>query len=280
MAFSEQSTARQMLCKVPEVTLYFWVIKIMATTVGETAADFLNFNLGLGLSATTYVVGGLFLVALVMQLARKRYVPWLYWLTVLLISVVGTLITDNLTDNMGVPLWLSTTGFSVLLALTFALWFASEKTLSIHSIFTTRRELFYWAAILVTFALGTAGGDFASEGLNLGYLPGIFIFGGLIAATAAGYYAGAVKAVPAFWIAYVLTRPLGASIGDFLIQSPVDGGIGIDMTLVNGVFFSCIILLLIYLSISRADQPVADEAGETDAFHARGRHKAPAVSPE
>ncbi|MGN6549692.1 MAG: COG4705 family protein, partial [Pararhizobium sp.] len=208
---------RKMLCKVPEITLYFWIIKILATTVGETAADFLNFNLGFGLTGTSAVMGVLLIGVLVLQLASRRYIPWLYWLTVVLISIVGTLITDNLSDNLGVPLWISTLGFSVVLAITFRIWYSSERTLSIHSIFTTRRELFYWAAILFTFALGTAGGDLATEGIGLGYLEGIVIFGGLIALTTFGYYARGLTSVFAFWVAYILTRPLGASIGDLLM---------------------------------------------------------------
>ncbi len=259
MALDENRSVRDMLCKVPEVTLYFWIIKIMATTVGETAADFLNVNLGFGLTGTSWVMGALLVAVLIYQLAKKRYVPWLYWLTVILISIVGTLITDNLTDNMGVPLWISTAGFSIVLAIIFMVWYASEKTLSIHSIFTTRRELFYWAAILFTFALGTAGGDFATEGLNFGYLQGVLIFGGLIAAATFAYYTNTLNAVLAFWIAYILTRPLGASIGDLLTQAPKDGGLGISDAWVNGAFFLCIIGLIGYLSVSKVDQPSKEE---------------------
>ncbi len=155
--------AIQMLNKVPQVTLYFWIIKIMATTVGETAADSLSVNLHLGLTGTSVVMGCLLAIFLFMQLRSSKYVPWLYWVAVVLISVVGTLITDNLVDNFGVALETTTVAFSVALAATFAAWYASEKTLSIHTIFTTKRELFYWAAILFTFALGTAAGDLVAE---------------------------------------------------------------------------------------------------------------------
>ncbi|MEX6509213.1 hypothetical protein [Jiella sp. M17.18] len=262
-----------MLCKVPEITLYFWIIKILATTVGETAADFLNVNLGFGLTGTSLVMGVLLVGVLVYQLVKKQYVPWVYWLTVILISVVGTLITDNLTDNLGVPLWISTVAFTALLAITFFVWHASEKTLSIHSIFTTRRELFYWAAILVTFALGTAGGDFATEGLNFGYLEGVLIFGGLIAATTVAYYSKVFGSVLAFWIAYILTRPLGASIGDLLTQSPQDGGLGISDWAVNAVFFAVIVALIAYLSITKVDQP-SEEEGEARRQEFLGRNPA------
>jgi uncharacterized membrane-anchored protein len=248
------------LCKVPEITLYFWIIKILATTVGETAADFLNVNLGFGLTGTSYVMGILLVAILIYQFVKLRYVPWLYWLTVILISIVGTLITDNLTDNFGVPLWISTAVFTGLLAVTFIAWYVSEKTLSIHSIFTTRRELFYWAAILFTFALGTAGGDLATEGIGLGYLTGVLIFGGLIVVTTIAFYTHISNAVLAFWIAYVLTRPLGASIGDLLTQAPKDGGLGFSHAVINAVFFAVIVALIAYLTVSGADRPTEEQA--------------------
>src|SRR3954447_5674491 len=153
------TATRRMLNKVPEVTFYFWVIKIMCTTVGETAADYLNINLGFGLSNTTYVTGALLVALLVVQFRARRYVPPVYWAVVVVISVFGTLITDNLTDRYNVALTTSTPIFAVILAIVFAVWYASERTLSIHTIFTTRREGFYWLAILFTFALGTAAGD-------------------------------------------------------------------------------------------------------------------------
>lgn len=255
MSASATLSRKEMLCKVPEITLYFWIIKIMATTVGETAADYLNMDLGFGLTGTSWVMGVLLAAILVYQVAKKCYVPWVYWLTVILISIVGTLITDNLTDNYGVPLWASTVVFSVLLAVTFLVWYAIERTLSIHSIFTRRRELFYWAAILFTFALGTAGGDLATEGLGWGYMEGVLIFGGLIALTTACYYFTRLDAVPAFWIAYVLTRPLGASIGDLLSQAPADGGFGISTFWINAAFFVTILVLIGYLTVSEVDQP-------------------------
>ena len=242
-----------MLSKVPEVTLYFWVIKILATTVGETGADFLSVNLNLGLNGTSLVMGALLIVALVVQLRARRYVPGIYWLTVVLLSVVGTLITDNLTDNLGVSLILSTAVFSAALAAAFIAWYVSEKTLSIHSIFTTRRELYYWAAILFTFALGTAAGDLAAEQLKFGFAVSALIFGGGIAIVTAGYYLG-LNAVLAFWIAYILTRPLGASIGDLLSQSRADGGLGLGTFGTSGLFLAIILALVIYLTATAKDQ--------------------------
>ncbi|MDH4052174.1 MAG: hypothetical protein OEU93_11385, partial [Rubrivivax sp.] len=207
-----------MLNKVPEVTLAFWVIKIMATTVGETAADFLNADLGFGLTATSVVVGVLLAAALFVQMRARRYLPSIYWVAVVLISVAGTLITDNITDSFGVPLQLTTIVFAVALAATFAAWYAFERTLSIHTIFTRRREACYWLAILFTFALGTAAGDLLAETMQLGYLASAGIFGGAIALVTAAYYGMRLNAILAFWAAYVLTRPFGASLGDLLSQ--------------------------------------------------------------
>lgn len=255
MSPAEQSKFRQMLNKVPEVTLYFWIIKILCTTVGETAADFLNTNLNLGLTGTSLVMGALLIVVLFFQFRAKKYVPPIYWLAVVLISVVGTLITDNLTDNFGVSLETTTIVFAICLAITFAVWYAYEKTLSIHSILTTRREAFYWLTILFTFALGTAAGDLTAEKFSLGYLVSALIFGGLIALV---YIAHRFKlnAVLAFWIAYILTRPLGASIGDYLSQSHDDGGLGLGTTVTSAIFLVLILGLVIYLTSTRRDEIV------------------------
>ena len=245
---------RKMLNKVPEVTIFFWVIKIMCTTVGETAADYLNENLGFGLTKTTYVTGALLIVLLAVQFRLRRYVPGVYWSVVVVISVFGTLITDNMTDRYNVPLTTSTIVFAIILAAVFAGWYAVERTLSIHTIFTTRREAFYWLAILFTFALGTAAGDLSAEKLDLGYAVSILIFGGLIAAVAIGHYAFGLNAVLAFWLAYILTRPLGASIGDEMSQnSHKYGGLGLGTTGTSYIFLGCILALVAYLTITRKD---------------------------
>lgn len=243
----------QMLNKVPEVTFYFWVIKIMATTVGETAADFLNFNLNFGLTNTSIVMSVLLAIFLAIQLRARRYIPWIYWLAVVLISVVGTLITDNLVDNFGVSLQTTTTIFSIALLATFTIWYASERTLSIHTIFTTRRELFYWAAILFTFALGTAAGDLAAETLNIGYANSALMFSAMIGIVTLAYYGFKLNAVSAFWIAYILTRPLGASFGDYLSQPVSNGGLGLGTVATSALFLLTIAGLVIYLSITRRD---------------------------
>jgi uncharacterized membrane-anchored protein len=246
--------ARAMLNKVPEVTLYFWIIKIMATTVGETFADYLNVDLGFGLNNTTYVMGALLLGTLGFQFRAKKYVPGVYWLAVVFISVVGTLITDNMTDSLGVPLAVSTAGFAVALAVTFGVWFASERTLSIHSIITSKREGFYWLAILFTFALGTAAGDLVSEDAGLGYLLSGLIVAAIIAVIAVAHLKYGLDAVLAFWLAYILTRPLGASIGDFLSQPKADGGLGLGTTGTSALFLLTILGLVSYLTITKKDQ--------------------------
>jgi uncharacterized membrane-anchored protein len=256
-------TFRKMLNKVPEVTLFFWVIKIMCTTIGETAADYVNDNLGFGLTNTTYVSGALLAVLLLVQFRLRRYVPAAYWAVVVVISVFGTLITDNMTDGHNVPLTTSTPIFAAILAVVFAVWFAVERTLSIHTIFTRRREGFYWLTILFTFALGTAAGDLVAEKFSIGYGPSIAIWGGAIALITAAHYALKLNAVLAFWMAYVLTRPLGASLGDFMSQHDHKyGGLGLGTTGTSYIFLGCILALVTYLSITKRDQAPPELAPE------------------
>lgn len=252
---------RTLLNKVPQLTLYFWVIKIMATTVGETAADYLAVNLNLGLTGTTLIIMGLLAAALTFQFSSKRYTPALYWVSVVLISIVGTLITDNLVDSYGVSLWTTTIGFSAALAATFAAWYASEKTLSVHTIVTTKREAFYWSAILFTFALGTAAGDLVAEGLNIGYWKSALMFGAMIGLVAFAHFKLGVNEVLAFWAAYILTRPLGASIGDFLSQPQKDGGLGLGTTGTSALFLLSILGLVGFLTATKKDlEPVPADA--------------------
>jgi uncharacterized membrane-anchored protein len=241
--------ARTSLNKVPEVTIVFWIIKIMSTTVGETGADYLAVHVGLGTAVTAAIMVAFLAAALIWQVRTPRYTPWIYWLTVVLVSVVGTQITDFLTDTLEISLYVSTAAFALVLALTFALWRSVEHTLSIHTIVTTRRELFYWAAILFTFALGTAAGDLATEALSLGFNLGVLIFGALIGLIAAAYALGA-NAVLTFWLAYILTRPLGASLGDLLSQSREYGGIGFGTTTTSLVFLTVIAALVALASVT------------------------------
>ena len=244
-----------LLNKVPEVTLGFWIIKVMSTTVGETVADYLAVDVGFGQAITASVMGVLLAIALFMQLRARFYVPWMYWLTVVLVSVVGTQITDALTDGMGVSLYLSTAAFAAALVAIFAIWFWNERTLSIKSIDTGPRELFYWGAILCTFALGTAAGDLATEVLGLGFQWGVVAFGALIVLTALAFFLG-TNMVLTFWIAYILTRPLGAAMGDLLSQSPTYGGLGLGAKLTS-IIFLAVIVGLVALAQRNANQTVA-----------------------
>jgi uncharacterized membrane-anchored protein len=236
-----------MLNKVPEVTAIFWIIKILSTTVGETGADYLAVHVGLGAAPTAAIMACFLAVILALQLRAWSYVPWIYWLTVVLVSVVGTQITDLLTDRFEVSLYVSTAVFAAALAATFAIWYGVERTLSIEAITTRRRELFYWVAILFTFALGTAAGDLATEALGLGFRLGVVVFGVLIAFIAIAYSLSAPR-VLAFWLAYILTRPLGASLGDLLSQSRSYGGAGLGTVITSIVFLTVIVALVAWLT--------------------------------
>lgn len=236
--------------KVPAITLGFWVIKVLSTTVGETGADWLAVHAGLGAALTTALMSVLLVLALLLQLAHRRHVPWIYWLAVVLLSIVGTQITDILTDTLNVSLYASTAAFAVLLAAWFGVWQRAEGTLSINAIDSRPRELFYWGAILVTFALGTAAGDLATEALGLGFRLGVLAFGVLIAAVAVAWRAGA-NAVLAFWLAYILTRPLGASLGDLLAQAREYGGLGLGTVVTSAVFLAVIATLVFIISLPR-----------------------------
>lgn len=231
------------LNKVPEVTLSFWIIKIMSTTVGETGADFLAVNAGWGQGVTRAIMATLLALALLTQLRMRRYTPWIYWLTVVLVSVVGTQITDLLTDGLNVSLYVSTSVFAAALAAIFVVWYRIERTLSIHEIVTRRREWFYWAAVLFTFALGTAAGDLATEALGLGFTRGAVAFGALIGITYAVWRAGG-NAVLTFWIAYILTRPFGAALGDLLTQEKSYGGLGMGAMWTSTLFLTVIVMLV------------------------------------
>lgn len=237
------------LNKVPEVTLAFWVIKILSTTVGETGADFLAVDAGFGAGWTSIGMALLLGGALFLQMRKTAYSPWIYWLTVVLVSVVGTQITDIMTDMLDISLYVSTAVFSVLLAVNFLIWFTVENNLSIRQINTPRRELFYWSTVLCTFALGTAAGDFATEALGLGFTLGAVIFGALIAATLLAWRLGA-NVVLTFWIAYILTRPFGASLGDLLTQAKTYGGVGMGAAWTSAIFLSVIVLLVAVAQIS------------------------------
>ncbi|MBO9547936.1 hypothetical protein [Pseudomonas sp.] len=240
------------LNKVPEVTLSFWIIKIMSTTVGETFADFLAVDVGWGLAITSAVMAVLLAGALTLQMRKRNCEPWIYWLCVVLVSILGTQITDILTDELDISLYASTAFFSVLLVANFGIWYAVERNLSIREIVSARREGFYWATVLCTFALGTAGGDLATEALGLGFGVGSVIFAALIGVCLLAWALGA-STVLVFWVAYILTRPLGASLGDLLTQSHEYGGLGMGATWTSAIFL-CVIFILVCVAQFAAGQ--------------------------
>jgi uncharacterized membrane-anchored protein len=262
---------RAKLSKVPEITVYFWLVKVLCTTVGETFADNINTRLGDNLTKTTLVMGSILIVSLIVQFRVPEYIPVVYWVAVVLLSVVGTLITDNMVEHFNVSLTTSTIVFGTLMFATFGAWHASEKTLSIHSIHTPKREAFYWTAILFTFALGTAAGDLVAEKYNLGYGKSVALFAGLIALIAFGFWKFKLNAIFAFWAAYVLTRPLGASIGDLFSQPRqiaadadvgTGKGFGFGTTGTSVIFLGAIVVVVILMTIQQRRQPVLIDENE------------------
>jgi len=244
---------KELMNKVPQITAFFWIIKVLCTTVGETAADFLNIGLNLGLVITAIVSSVILLVSLIFQIRTRKYVAGIYWWTVTVISIVGTLITDLMTDQLVIPLSISTIGFAIVLVVVFIVWYLKEKSLSIHRINTVKREIFYWLAILFTFALGTASGDLLSETINLGYPLTVALFAAAICLVALAHFAFKLDVIWSFWIAYILTRPLGASIGDFLSQ-PNNGGLGFGYVITSYIFLATILGVVIFLSITKIDE--------------------------
>ena len=251
---SETNPAAILLNKVPQITIYFWIIKVLATTVGETAADLLSTRLNLGLTITSWIMSGAFIAILIWQMRTRAYVPTPYWLTVVLISVVGTLISDNLVDGLGISLVTTSIAFALILAAVFASWYSSEKTLSVHTIVTVRREAFYWAAILFTFAMGTSVGDLISETLNMGYGPTALVFAAMIGAVAFLHFGLKANAIVTFWLAYILTRPLGASIGDYMAKPVIAGGLGWGTITTSLIFLAAILSFVVFLTITKTDR--------------------------
>jgi uncharacterized membrane-anchored protein len=266
------SRRRVMLSKVPEVAIWFWVIKILCTTVGESFADWIDVGLGLGLTMTALVFSVVLVIVLGIQLRLNRYVPVVYWLAVVVFSVAGTLYTDILTDHLGVPLAVSTCVFAVVLAAVFSVWFARERTLSIHSIATVPRELFYWLAVLITFALGTAVGDWTLQ--LTGWARGVSVLlpADLIVAIIVGWRLGA-NPVLSFWLAYIMTRPLGADLGDWFATPSGDGGLGLGYDITSVIFLAAILGAVGYLTLSRADVIAASHHRDRLAVASRRRHE-------
>lgn len=253
---------RHPLTKVPEVTVYFWIIKVLTTGMGETTSDFLvksiNPIIAVGIGAIGLVI------ALVLQFGVRRYVPWIYWLAVVMVAIFGTMAADVLHIVIGIPYLISSIFFSIALAVIFFLWYKVEKTLSIHSIYTRSREIFYWSTVMATFALGTAVGDMTATTMHLGYFSSGVMFTILIAfVTAAHYLTKGIlslehrhqsrNAVLAFWLAYILTRPLGASFADWMGVSHARGGLDWGTGWVSLVLAVLIACFVYYLTVTRVD---------------------------
>ncbi|MEV6925129.1 hypothetical protein AB0M46_11590 [Dactylosporangium sp. NPDC051485] len=248
---SASTGARSRLAKVPQVTALFWIIKVLTTGMGETASDFLAHTVA---PPVAVGLGGLGLAAaLALQFRMRRYLAGVYWFAVIMVSVFGTMAADVLHVGLGVPYLVSTIGFAIALAAVLVVWYASERTLSIHSITTPRREFFYWATVLATFALGTAAGDLTAMTFGWGYLLSGIIFAAAIVLPALAFRTGTLSAVAAFWTAYVITRPLGASFADWMGVSHDRGGLGLGTGPVTAAWAVLIIILVAYLAISRAD---------------------------
>jgi uncharacterized membrane-anchored protein len=244
---------RRGLIKVPEITVLFWVIKLLSTAMGEATSDYLVNRIN---PVVAVGLGGIALaVVLVIQFRADRYVPWIYWLTVLMVAITGTMAADVLHIQFHVPYAASTPLFAVVLAVVFIAWHRTEGTLSIHSIFTPRREIFYWATVMATFAMGTALGDLTATTLHLGYLVSALLFAGLMLIPAVAYWGCGANEVFAFWFAYVLTRPLGASIADWLGKPHRVGGLALGDGIVSLIFGVLIAGCVAYLTMSHEDMP-------------------------
>ena len=250
---------RTAMSKVPEVTSTFWIIKVLTTAMGEATSDYLIHLVGLShkveIAGIALIAGVALGVSLLVQFATPRYVPWTYWLVVVMVGIFGTMAADAVHIGLGVPYVVSSTVFAVALAAIFWAWYASEKTLSIHSIYTRRREMFYWAVVMAAFTLGTAVGDMTAITLHLGYLASGLLFALFIAVPAVGFWRFRLNGVLAFWFAYVLTRPLGASFADWAAVSPGRGGLGWGYGPVSLGLAVLIVGLVAYLSVSRRDAP-------------------------
>jgi uncharacterized membrane-anchored protein len=251
---------KTLLVKVPAITLFFWIIKVLSTTVGETLADYLNSTLGLGDNGTIIVMTAVLAILLAAQLLLTKYVPSVYWATIVAVSTVGTLITDNMHTNFGWQNWQLTILFGVVLIAVFAIWWAQEKTLSIKTINTRKREGYYWVAVLATFAMGTAAGDIFLDDLGFPLLESTFIFLAVIAVIAALWRIKVLGQVFGFWTIYILTRPLGASFGDYLSLSKDEAPDALDLGAQNVtlVFLGLIVALVVYLSITKRDVITAE----------------------
>lgn len=242
---------RKTFVKVPEILLLFWLVKLLTTAMGESTSDFLVKSIDPIVAVSIGFVG--FMIAIILQFWAKKYIPWIYWLTVTMVAIFGTMAADVVHIVLGVPYIVSTISFSILLAVVFLVWLKTEKTLSIHSIYTFRREFFYWLTVIVTFALGTAAGDMTAATFGWGYLLSALFFGVLFILPGIGYKFFRLNAIAAFWFAYVTTRPLGASVADWLGRTKELGGVGLGTGQTSIVLGILIVIFVIYLTMSKID---------------------------
>jgi uncharacterized membrane-anchored protein len=240
-------TSRSLLRKVPEVTIYFWIIKLLTTALGESTSDYMVQRFNPYLAVAVGFLG--FVCAMAIQFRAQRYVPWAYWLAVTMVAIFGTMAADVLHVGLGIPYIVSATFFAVALAALFSIWYRTEHTLSIHSINTSRREVFYWMTVLATFALGTAVGDLAAYTFGLGFLSAGILFAIIFAIPAIAWWKFKLNPIIAFWFAYIMTRPLGASLADWTGKSQVAGGLGWGQLPVSVVLSMLIVCGVSYLSI-------------------------------
>lgn len=253
-SLTDTSHQKQMFFnKVPEITIYFWIVKLLTTAMGEATSDYLVYHMNPYIAVGLGAIG--FIVALILQFAVRKYVAWVYWLLVVMVAIFGTMVADVTHIVLGVPYYLSTITFAIVLTVVFITWNKVEKTLSIHSIFTRRREMFYWVTVLATFAMGTATGDMTAMTLHLGYLASGIVFAVLFLLPVVGFFWFRLNGIFAFWFAYVMTRPLGASFADWFSKPPSISGLGYGDGMVSGVLVIVIVILVGYLTVSRKDVP-------------------------
>lgn len=246
-SFLNKQTSR----KVPQVIVLFWVIKLLTTAMGESTSDFLVHTID---PVVAVILGGIgFVIAISIQFYVKKYIPWVYWLAVTMVAVFGTMAADVVHIVLGVPYLISTIFFSITLAIVFTIWYKSEKTLSIHSIYIPRREVFYWLTVGTTFALGTAAGDMTAITLNLGYLNSGIMFGTLFILPLLAHKFLKLHEVLTFWFSYIMTRPFGASFADLFGRTPDLGGLGFGTGKTSIVLGVLIVIFVIYLTISKKD---------------------------
>jgi uncharacterized membrane-anchored protein len=258
----DQRRTRAVLTKVPEITAIFWVLKLITTGMGEAMSDFLG-DKSVPIAAAIGIFGLAF--AIWLQMRQREYRAPIYWFAVMMVAIFGTMAADGIHDGASIPYSVTTPMFGLIMAAIFFFWYRSEGTLSIHSITTRRREGFYWATVLATFALGTAAGDLTATPLNLGYFPSALLFISVILIPAVGWWRFNLNPIVAFWFAYIVTRPIGASFADWLSKPPAITGLNLGDGTVSGLALIVFTALVAYLAITKRDvQSVGAPARQPD----------------